>query len=61
MKSRVRVMFKNGHEVLIARELRTIITQHLEVEYFWFARPDGSIIFAAKLSEIEYLIDMNYR
>jgi hypothetical protein len=65
MRNKVRVMFKSGHEVLIdqevARELRTAITKNNETEFFWYARADGNIMFAAHLFEIEYLIDMNYR
>jgi hypothetical protein len=68
MRNKVRVMFKNGHEVLIdqeiAKQLITILASGNTKEvirFQFFSKPTGELIFGVNVAEIEYLIDMNYR
>lgn len=65
MRNKVKIMFKNGHEVLIdqeiAKQLIAILTSGNVKTYQFFSKPTGELIFGVNVAEIEYLIDMNYR
>ena len=65
MRNKVKVMFKNGHEVLIDQEIAKQLTAILAIGnakmFQIFSKPIGEVIFMVNTAEIEYMIDMNYR
>lgn len=59
------IMFKTGHQVLIDQEIAKQLTDILAVgtakTFHVFRKPTGETVFMVNVTEIEYLIDMNYR